>query len=69
MNERTEILISGFGGQGIIRLGQIIGLAAVKQNYRVSMLKSHGTEQRGGYVRTQVVVSNEPIVPIKDIDK
>ncbi|MBI2288267.1 MAG: 2-oxoacid:acceptor oxidoreductase family protein [Chloroflexi bacterium] len=61
MKERTEILISGFGGQGIVRLGQIIGLAAIKQQYRVTMLKSHGTEQRGGYVRAQVIVSREPI--------
>ena len=61
MKDRIEILISGFGGQGVVRLGQIFGLAAVKQDYRVTMLKSHGTEQRGGYVRAQVVVSSEAI--------
>lgn len=61
MKTRTEILASGFGGQGVVRLGQIFGLAGVKQNYRVTMLKSHGTEQRGGYVRAQVVLSTEPI--------
>lgn len=61
MKGRTEILISGFGGQGVIRLGQIFGLAGVKQNYRVTMLKSHGTEQRGGYVRAQIVISDEAI--------
>jgi len=61
MKERTEILASGFGGQGVVRLGQIFGLAGVKQDYRVTMLKSHGTEQRGGYVRAQVVLSREPI--------
>lgn len=58
---RTEILASGFGGQGVVRLGQILGEAAVKQGYRVTMLKSHGTEMRGGYVRSQVVISDEPI--------
>ncbi len=52
---RTEILISGFGGQGVIRMGQILGLAAIKQGHRVTMLKSHGTETRGGYVRAQIV--------------
>jgi len=61
MKERTEILASGFGGQGVVRLGQIFGLAGVKQDFRVTMLKSHGTEQRGGYVRAQVVLSREPI--------
>ena len=54
---RTEILISGFGGQGVIRMGQILGLAAIKQGHRVTMLKSHGTETRGGYVRAQLVIS------------
>ena len=61
MKDRIEILISGFGGQGVVRLGQIVGTAAVNQGYRVTMLKSHGTEQRGGYVRTQVVLSKEEI--------
>ena len=61
MKDRIEILASGFGGQGVVRLGQIVGTAAVSQGFRVTMLKSHGTEQRGGYVRTQVVVSREEI--------
>lgn len=61
MKDRIEILASGFGGQGVVRLGQIVGTAAVHQGFRVTMLKSHGTEQRGGYVRTQVVLSKEEI--------
>lgn len=58
---RTEILISGFGGQGVIRIGQILGLAGVLSGLRATMLKSHGTETRGGYVRAQVVLSDEEI--------
>ncbi|MBM4314269.1 MAG: 2-oxoglutarate ferredoxin oxidoreductase subunit gamma [Deltaproteobacteria bacterium] len=61
MKTRFEILASGFGGQGVVRLGQILGEAAVKQGYRVTMLKSHGTEMRGGYVRSQLVISKQPI--------
>ena len=61
MKDRIEILASGFGCQGVVRLGQIVGTAAVNQDFRVTMLKSHGTEQRGGYVRTQVVLSKEEI--------
>lgn len=61
MRTRTEILASGFGGQGVVRLGQILGESAVKQGYRVTMLKSHGTEMRGGYVRSQIVLSKEAI--------
>jgi 2-oxoglutarate ferredoxin oxidoreductase subunit gamma len=57
--ERTEILISGFGGQGVVRMGQIIGLCAIHQDCKVTMLKSHGTETRGGYVRAQIVISSD----------
>lgn len=58
---RTEILISGFGGQGVIRIGQTLGLAGVLADQHATMLKSHGTETRGGYVRAQVVISDEKI--------
>ena len=61
MKERIEIVASGFGGQGVVRLGQIIGETGVKQGLRVTMLKSHGTEMRGGYVRSQVVLSKNVI--------
>ncbi len=61
MSNRTEILISGFGGQGVVRLGQILGQAAVHEGLFTSMLISHGTETRGGYVRSQLVLSPEPI--------
>jgi 2-oxoglutarate ferredoxin oxidoreductase subunit gamma len=61
MKERLEIVASGFGGQGVVRLGQVLGEAAVKQGLRVTMLKSHGTEMRGGYVRSQVVMSKKAI--------
>src|SRR5689334_25210066 len=68
---RTEILISGFGGQGVIRMGQILGLCAIKPGHRVTMLKSHGTETRGGYVRAQLVIAPEyvdsPVVEHADV--
>ena len=61
MKDRIEILASGFGGQGVVRLGQIVGETGVKQGLHVTMLKSHGTEMRGGYGRSQVVLSKEII--------
>lgn len=61
MKDRVEIVASGFGGQGVVRLGQIIGECGVKQGLHVAMLKSHGTEMRGGYVRSQVVLSEKTI--------
>ena len=69
--QRTEILISGFGGQGVVRMGQIIGLYAINQGQRVTILKSHGTETRGGYVRSQIVISpdyvDSPVVEQADV--
>ena len=59
MANRIEILISGYGGQGVVRVGQILGEAAVHQGLFTTMLISHGTETRGGYVRSQVVISDE----------
>ena len=71
MKDRLEIVASGFGGQGVVRLGQVLGEAAVKEGLRVTMLKSHGTETRGGYVRAQLVISStyvdSPVVEHADI--
>ena len=61
MSKRVEFLCSGFGGQGVVRVGQIIGDAAVQAGLHATMLISHGTETRGGYVRSQVIISEEPI--------
>lgn len=71
MSDRIEVLVSGFGGQGVVRIGQILGLTSVLEGLNTTMLVSHGTETRGGYVRTQIVMSTElvdsPIVENPDI--
>jgi 2-oxoglutarate ferredoxin oxidoreductase subunit gamma len=61
MSYRLEVLISGFGGQGVVRLGQILANASVNEGLYTTMLVSHGTETRGGYVRAQVVISDQPV--------
>ncbi|MHB8918242.1 MAG: 2-oxoacid:acceptor oxidoreductase family protein [Desulfocucumaceae bacterium] len=61
MGKRIEVLISGFGGQGVVRLGQILAQVSVNEGLYTTMLVSHGTETRGGYVRAQVVISDEPV--------
>lgn len=61
MSKRIEVLISGFGGQGVVRLGQILAQVSVNEGLYTTMLVSHGTETRGGYVRAQVVISDEPV--------
>jgi 2-oxoglutarate ferredoxin oxidoreductase subunit gamma len=59
---RKEIRIAGFGGQGIILSGSIIGKAAsIYDNGFATMTQSYGPESRGGSCRAEVVVSDKPI--------
>ena len=57
----TQILIAGFGGQGVLLIGQLIAKAAMRQGYEVSWMPSYGPEMRGGEANCAVVVSDEPI--------
>lgn len=60
--EKTDIVITGFGGQGIILAGSILGEAAALGDDRESTLvQSYGPESRGGACSAQVVISDEPI--------
>lgn len=56
-----EILIAGFGGQGIMSMGQLIAYAGMLEGKGVSWLPSYGPEQRGGTANCAVVVSDEPV--------
>ena len=57
----TEILITGFGGQGIVLTGNILGMAAtLYDNRHATMTQSYGPEARGGSCSSQVVISDEP---------
>jgi 2-oxoglutarate ferredoxin oxidoreductase subunit beta len=59
---RTEILLGGFGGQGIISAGRIIGhAAAIYDQLRVCFTQSYGPEARGGAAGAQVVIGSDPI--------
>ena len=59
---RKEIRIAGFGGQGIILSGSIIGKAAsIYDSGFAAMTQSYGPESRGGSCRAEVVVSDKPI--------
>jgi len=58
---RKEIRICGFGGQGIILAGVILGEAMVKSGYQAVQTQSYGPESRGGAARSEVVVSTDPI--------
>ncbi|MDD3297051.1 MAG: 2-oxoacid:acceptor oxidoreductase family protein, partial [Candidatus Omnitrophica bacterium] len=56
-----EILISGFGGQGLMSLGKIIARAALKSNKHTIWFPSYGAEMRGGTAHCFVKISDKPI--------
>lgn len=59
---RTEIRIAGFGGQGVVLAGVIIGRAATGFDKRhATQTQSYGAEARGGQARSEVVISDEPV--------
>ncbi len=66
-----ELLSAGFGGQGVLLLGQLIAYAGLKEEKNVSWLPSYGPEMRGGTANCSVVVSTEevgsPVVTSPDI--
>ncbi|GJQ21039.1 MAG: 2-oxoglutarate ferredoxin oxidoreductase subunit gamma [Bacteroidia bacterium] len=57
MNGSHEIVIAGFGGQGVLSLGQIIAYAAMIEGKEVSWMPSYGPEMRGGTANCIVIVS------------
>ncbi len=61
--DRTQIRIAGFGGQGVILAGQIMGKAAcLFEGLHSTMIQSFGPEARGGACSAQVVISSAPVM-------
>jgi 2-oxoglutarate ferredoxin oxidoreductase subunit beta len=59
---RTEVQLGGFGGQGIISAGKILGqAAALYDGLEASFTQSYGPEARGGAAGSQVVIASDPI--------
>jgi len=60
--KRTEILIGGVGGQGVILAGILLGTAATLfDNKKAVQTQAYSSEQRGGMARAEVILSGEPI--------
>lgn len=57
----TEVIIAGFGGQGILSMGKILASAGMQMDKNVSWLPSYGPEMRGGTANCNVIVSDEPV--------
>jgi len=60
--KRAEIILTGLGGQGIIRAGYIVGKAAsIYDGRNAVLIQSYGPEARGGASSAQVIISDEPL--------
>lgn len=58
---KTEIIISGFGGQGVLSMGKILAYSGLMENKEVTWMPAYGPEQRGGTANVTVIVSDERI--------
>lgn len=61
MEKAQEIIFAGFGGQGILSMGQILAYSAMIENKEVSWMPSYGPEMRGGTANCIVIISNSRI--------
>ena len=58
---KTDIILCGVGGQGILSIATIIGEAAMKENLYIKQAEVHGMSQRGGDVQSNLRISSSPI--------
>jgi len=56
-----EIILAGFGGQGILSAGRLLAYAGMLDGKQVSWLPSYGPEMRGGTANSSVVISENPV--------
>ena len=65
-----EIIIAGFGGQGVLSMGKILAYSGIMENKEVSWMPSYGPEMRGGTANVTVIVSDKrissPVVNVFD---
>jgi len=57
----SELVCAGFGGQGVMLMGQILAYAAALEGKEATWFPSYGPEMRGGTANCQIVISEEPI--------
>ena len=58
---KTDIILCGVGGQGILSIATVIGEAAMNENLYIKQAEVHGMSQRGGDVQSNLRLSSEPI--------
>lgn len=57
----SKIIIAGFGGQGVMLIGQILAYAAMLENKHVTWLPAYGPEMRGGTANCSIIISDKEI--------
>ena len=58
---KAEIIIAGFGGQGVLSMGKILAYSGLMEDKEVTWMPSYGPEQRGGTANVTVILSDERI--------
>lgn len=58
---KTDIVLAGVGGQGILSIATILGTAALEENMHIKQAEVHGMSQRGGDVQSNLRISEDPI--------
>lgn len=58
---KTDIVLAGVGGQGILSIATILGTAALEENLNIKQAEVHGMSQRGGDVQSNLRISSSPI--------
>ena len=58
---KEEIIIAGFGGQGVLSMGKILAYSGLMDDKEVTWMPSYGPEQRGGTANVTVILSDEKI--------
>lgn len=58
---KEEIIIAGFGGQGVLSMGKILAYSGLMQGKEVTWMPAYGPEQRGGTANVTVILSDEKI--------
>ncbi len=58
---KKEIIISGFGGQGVLSMGKILAYSGLMEGKQVTWMPAYGPEQRGGTANVTVIVSNDRV--------
>lgn len=58
---KIEIIVAGFGGQGVLSLGKILAKGAMMEGKEITWMPSYGPEQRGGTANVTVIISDDKI--------